>query len=629
MKLLQGLLDIEDQEEDIGNAFTASSYGFSREEAEALQRDMPAPAFVKWKEPDDGNTPVVVSVDHAREEVIANAEKEIEFLLSKLVDNHVLVSVDGCHSMAKQALIDNISDWLFGLDSPFFQAFITKLPIVQHKGHQFFLQCMSIMFQTSALHKSYEQLAPKADISSVASYQSRFSDGDSSSDLLHGSPISLHAHPGLPTWIQYKSFFDALENAGLAQGRSRGQSEVTPGLKPFWKVVQEALNEVLREYTITNSNGRRVIVIDDDKIHFASARDSDRCGLREQNHAADNRRGFTDHHQVLAAAQMLMAVCLESHGESCLISTKEMIKQSLFPVVGENSQNCLNGFSFATDRGYTIWQFIKFLVYDNGADIEASTVRRAPNWIMTYEQQGRPGMVHLERKGPKLSRRRYYNPSDGKKITAHGYQDGKGGIALGCSTRLHKDHFDLVLRNQSDAKVWRSEQNILKWFKPVERIDATEEATSLITRHGQSNVIPLLWENNHAAWFLMRSLSMTSSTIHNLIHYLKRVGDPVRESIGIMSPEWDILSGYLATDVESAAEDGRDIPEYTSGMDEDFEVSMALLQNDEELVSNLRETLDAGNLPEEQVRAYVHYFKGKSTGPISGNGNEVRETNTD
>ena len=447
MRLLAGLLDIEEQEEEIGNAFTASSYGFSREEAESLQRAAPAPALALWKVPADESSPITVTLDEARREVIANAEKEFAFLKSRLVDNHVLGHVDDCHSMSKFTLFDNITDWLFGIDSPFFQAFITKLPVVQHKGHQFFLQCMSIMFQTSALHKSYEELAPRASFSSAASQQSRLSDGSTGNDLMMGCPINLKASDGLPTWQEYKAFFDALENAGLSSSRTRGHSEVTtPGLKPFWKVVQEALNETLREFTIVNSSGRRVIVIDDDKIHFASARDSDRCGLREQNHAADNRRGFTDHHQVLAAAQMLMAVRLESHGESCLISTKEMIKQSLFPVVGENSQNCLSGFSFATDRGYTIWQFIKFLVHDNGADIEASTVRRAPNWVMTYDQQGKPGMVHLERKGPKLSKRRLYQKDGRKKITAHGYQDGKGGLALGCSTRHHKDHFDLVLR---------------------------------------------------------------------------------------------------------------------------------------------------------------------------------------
>ena len=38
MRLLEGLLDIEEQEEEIGNAFTASSYGFSREMSHSFLR---------------------------------------------------------------------------------------------------------------------------------------------------------------------------------------------------------------------------------------------------------------------------------------------------------------------------------------------------------------------------------------------------------------------------------------------------------------------------------------------------------------------------------------------------------------------------------------------------------------
>ena len=130
-------------------------------------------------------------------------------------------------------------------------------------------------------------------------------------------------------------------------------------------------------------------------------------------------------------------------------------------------------------------------------------------------------------------------------------------------------------------------------------------------------MIPMLWENNHAAWFLMRSLSLTSSTVHNLIHYLKRVGDNVREEIGIPSMEWDILAHYLATDGDSVDHDGIHNHDQASSLEEDFEVSVALLQNDEELVSRLKDSFDAKELSEEQVRAYVHHFKGKSTGPIA------------
>ena len=135
------------------------------------------------------------------------------------------------------------------------------------------------------------------------------------------------------------------------------------------------------------------------------------------------------------------------------------------------------------------------------------------------------------------------------------------------------------------------QENIKKWVRPVDRIDCSEAATNLVLNHGKTKVIPLLWENNHAAWFLMRSLSMTSSTVHNLIAYLSTLSEAGRQEIGMPNYEFQILMDYLGNPSDAI------LPEGTAHLsEEELEMTVAMLQNDESLVEQLKTAYEAKEL---------------------------------
>ena len=82
-----------------------------------------------------------------------------------------------------------------------------------------------------------------------------------------------------------------------------------------------AFDEFLRLFVIVENTNPKKFVIDDDKVHRSSGHDSDRCGLQEHQHVRDNRRGFTAHHIVQSASQILAGIKFDGYGDTTLSST--------------------------------------------------------------------------------------------------------------------------------------------------------------------------------------------------------------------------------------------------------------------------------------------------------------------
>jgi len=111
------------------------------------------------------------------------------------------------------------------------------------------------------------------------------------------------------------------------------------------------VNGMLQELFIHDYEGKMVVVIDDDKMHFATS--NAMGGPKLSQHVQDNRRGFVNHQMLCAALMVLLGFCFDGHGDTTQSSTMALIKGQLAPSEGLNVQNLLTNIGFLIDRGYT------------------------------------------------------------------------------------------------------------------------------------------------------------------------------------------------------------------------------------------------------------------------------------
>lgn len=220
-----------------------------------------------------------------------------------------------------------------------------------------------------------------------------------------------------------------------------------PGFLPFWREVEDAINNVLREYFV-EGNPNLKLVIDDFKVVHVAGKGSDRCGLKENQHVHDNRRGFTQHQLVLSASQALVGIRCDGIGDTTSSSMTTLIRGQIMPSVGPNSSHKLIDASFFMDRGYAGLEPICALAIQHGGDIEVATARRMADNVLTYDQSLKPTdkRVLIDKSGHKQAYRYHCKPDgSSKKISALGYVDGNNSAVLGFSTVHHLNHWDLVL----------------------------------------------------------------------------------------------------------------------------------------------------------------------------------------
>ncbi len=612
MRCLEGVFDEIEEEELANGGFngglgnTQWTLGLSDEEIELLARTNPPPSLSSWKESPFPDEDITATVQGAVTEAAQQADEEHAFLKEQLVDYGVLSSVDEVPRgrQNQRDIIDKLTNWIFGEDSRIYRAFADEISYIRGKGHQHFLKCLSVYFYSCGNRDCAQKEAEDC--------------------MYEGGPRHVVVKDGSVSPAEYKTFWSTISLAGMPNQTGRGTTERQQGVLLFWKDLEAALNKLLREFCIKNNPVKKVFVIDDDKVHYSSARRTDRCALKEQQHVRDNRRGFVDHQMVSSASQMIAGIAFEQVGDTVTAATKRLVEGQLIPNVGENTIQQMTNTSFCFDRGYLAWPIILFLVVQHGGDIETSTSKRSQDFILTYDQPAN-GRIVLDKAGKKLTVRQETALSNNKLLTAHGYQNGNGSVALGMSTIYHANEFDLVLRIPSHQAAYDDEDaNKNQWFRQVDGIDelgsedgidADGRGHGLMEKHGDEIARGLLWENNHSLWFLLRCLSFTSSTTDRLITALERMGEEGRDVIGIDRCAWDILSEFLNDKNKTRVTE--ELTNSMASQSEQLEMLSALLESDESVVDQLRDKFSQSLLNDREIRGYVNAFGGKSSGSIS------------
>jgi hypothetical protein len=263
------------------------TFGLSMDELDnLLSTSSTAPPMSSWKKPSSDE--VLVSIDKARADSGKQADNDFSILFMKLVEFGIISDKEECMHLDRSEIYDRLMNWMFGPESSLFRLFEDKVSYVKG-NYDLFARCISSFLVTCRYDETFEK------ISNSSSRGKIFDSSD-----------------GLASVEEYKLFWQAIADACMPNNRGRGTSERQAGFLPFWRSVQTALNECLRILAITNNPHQKQFVIDDDKVHRSSGRNTDRCGAKENQHVRDNRRGFTNHQLVQSASQILAGVAFDT-----------------------------------------------------------------------------------------------------------------------------------------------------------------------------------------------------------------------------------------------------------------------------------------------------------------------------
>ena len=577
-----------DEDDDFDETMASYEHGSSiPRDADIAAMNKNAPDASKWK---DQTGPVRIGVDDARYR--ANIQADLEFQSIKKQLEVTEVDDGGNVHNTRLPTINELQDRFFGAHSQMYQLFHRKIGLT----HEQYLLFLGTFYYTCAIDMGLADMINEDEIMKTEIFM----------------PID-----------EYMATWKLISEVGLPKEGGDGSTVGHRGAKEFWREVEDALNDFLRETFVLgyDKNIDLVATIDDDKQHFQTARSLG--GPKLTQHVRDNRRGFTCHQMVMSASLLLIGARYEGRGDTTNTTTLNMIKTQLAPAEGTNSNQMLQNCYFNFDRGYMGWSHMIAICSMSGG-LPSGTEKRAKWFPFTYRTKLAEGdnRVDVSEKGPRNLLRKEYTPSGCPKITGFAYVNGNGGVTLGLTTEHRQNEWDFVCRNPSDRSKYKdNEQRASLWFREINK---QANYAKLIQELGKLTVEPMVAKDNTPPWFLGRALSETSSTSDRLIFCLSKAPVELLGEIGINADDWTILRGYLADKLDTSVQD-----ELVSGQSSEFAAKMnvVLMLTDDSVFEAFHqrfqqcleeeEEMEDEELQEweKEVRSYIKILGGKSTGP--------------
>jgi hypothetical protein len=196
------------------------------------------------------------------------------------------------------------------------------------------------------------------------------------------------------------------------------------------------MNETFRELNVSALTAL-IISLDDDKKKASVGKNKDSQGLKKHV-LPDRRKGIVGHTAVSPATMLTLGVCWEMEEKSSYDCYVKLV-EDIF-----GSKPTLDRVTFCSDRGYWILELLRYIL-KNGGDIHG-TVRRQHWFGLTFEQDLRPGdsRVDIPTAGPATLYAAEATISD-RTVSANGYRNGTGGVALTMSTVYHGHGWECVV----------------------------------------------------------------------------------------------------------------------------------------------------------------------------------------
>ena len=301
---------------------------------------------------------------------------------------------------------------------------------------------------------------------------------------------------------------------------------------PLWRKMEDSFNELAKELFLEGACeklGHTLIALDDDKCHYNWKSTTNMHTLKKAQHVKDNRRGVTCHMAMFTASGFPVNLLFEREQDT-VASCFMRMSSDMFGQGNTQGLPNLTGITYASDHGYWTPDLLFNFVLKAGADV-IGTIKRSP-WFPFNYVEGKTSKKDAS--DPQLM-----TPKEGWKSMWHkslkwqdsflravSYCSGTGtSIAFAVSSIHHVTHWDLNVRFDKDTK-WYNNKMLhtmecqSKAFNLIEKsissgcIDTAEDVKLILK---ESMVKPLTTHQRDAAWFLLRSFSLASSTVNKVI----------------------------------------------------------------------------------------------------------------
>ena len=431
---------------------------------------------------------------------------------------------------SEQPSLAQLINFMFGQDSLLFKCFSEAKVITDNKV---FMRFVATFAQSAAYKTSTKDM------------------------FSQGSRLNLD---GLMEEKEYRNIWTVVSGEGLPPIDKRKQTRTPAGIVPFWMKVETALNTFCTQY-IAKSVEEPLVIVDDDKCHFARGRQRYSYGLKLVRHTKDNRNGNNIHTAVLATSQMILQVAYERDtGDTTETCTKRIYHDAFTPMAPAGQLGNMSRVSTAKDRGYWGKDLLENTVMPSGMKIEASTVKRMPCIPMTFNQKmnaadQRTLIPHHGAKTQFIQRALIKN----RPLYNVCYRNGTGNCTLGLTTKARygaKPVWEMVLARPHDIGWWQEQQdadgsaegNNAEWalkklgrcFKTLLPDNNDNHHECVLEELAKLDIQALTTTQASQEWFLLRKFSLTSSTSDAVVRLFTGDEDMLKHS-----RSWKLIKDLL------------------------------------------------------------------------------------
>jgi hypothetical protein len=392
---------------------------------EATINEFLAPPADKWKDIDATNFKTKVTIDESKNIQWSRAKEEIEFILDRM---KTIIDVD--HDATASEVILHI----LGPQSPISVLLQQELNLSVDEYASFMMTfCIQAAYKVS----STQLFAPES--------------------LLSHSITTMSESSYNAIWKELATKKSINNNLFVGAGRRE---------KCLWEYLENILNNLCRDISISNRPGRIAIALDDDKIWAALRKLTDCFGLKFTMHNKANRKGFVAHTAISCGANMPLGIMMERQKDS----TSDCFERLLNFLFERNGTCDLRNVEVASDRGYMVPNTVFGFIVANGGDFIGTTKRTAQCWPFTYDQKARDNEKRtiVDTKGPPTLFVKTVSKAL-KSVYAIAFRNGSESVVTAVSSVHRNHHWEGVALSQRELLDYEEDDTSLR-RKCIQRV---------------------------------------------------------------------------------------------------------------------------------------------------------------
>ncbi len=264
---------------------------------------------------------------------------------------------------------------------------------------------------------------------------------------------------------------------------------------PLWQTLETHVNELLVAISITNSDRRISIALDDDKIwmNISRAYAVDLFNLKYTTHVRPNRKGIIAHTAISTGANIPLGIVFERTKDSTMTCFKRLIDF----MFSQSGQTNLRNVSIHSDRGYMLPNLVFEYLVSSGAEVLGTIKRMAQCWPFTFKQKLREGdkRTLVDTKGaPSLFLK--WCKAGAKYVFTSAFRNGTDSVATAFSTIHDQFQWEGIVLKPNELQEYKNDSSSLvkKFFNPIPDLfdnhEASDEEKAQLQKLLDNEIVP-------------------------------------------------------------------------------------------------------------------------------------------